>query len=77
MANAKKSLSSCQLARDLNLNQKSAWYMMQRIKTEMGRKEDPLLSWASSQKLLIALLKAGARCAPYKEWWAVPTLQMY
>ncbi len=43
MANAKKSLSSCQLARDLNLNQKSAWYMMQRIRTEMGRKENPLL----------------------------------
>ena len=25
----------------------------------------------------LALSKAGARCAPYKKWWAVPTLQMY
>ena len=31
MANAKKSLSSCQLARDLGLKQKAAWRMMHRI----------------------------------------------
>jgi hypothetical protein len=43
MANAKKSLSSCQLARDLNMNQKSAWYMMQRIRAEMASKNDVLL----------------------------------
>ena len=35
MASAKKSLSSCQLARDLDLNQKTAWYMQTRIRTEM------------------------------------------
>ena len=43
IANAKKSLSSCQLARNLNLNQKSAWYMMQRIRAEMASKNDILL----------------------------------
>ena len=37
--NAKKSLSSCQLGRDLDLNQKSAWYMQQRIRAEMATKE--------------------------------------
>ena len=39
IANAKKSISSCQLARDLDMNQKSAWYMNQRIRKEMDRKE--------------------------------------
>ena len=39
MANAKKSLSSHQLARDLDLNQKTAWYMMTRIRAEMGKKD--------------------------------------
>ncbi len=43
MANAKKSLSSCQLARHLGLNQMSAWYMMQRIRQEMNRKGETLL----------------------------------
>ena len=37
MANAKKSLSSCQLARDLGLKQKTAWRMMMAIRTEMGK----------------------------------------
>ena len=37
IANAKKSLSSHQLARDLQLNQKSAWFMMTRIRAEMER----------------------------------------
>ena len=36
MMNAKKSLSSCQLAHDLDLNQKTAWYMQQRIRAEMA-----------------------------------------
>ena len=39
IVNAKKSLSSCQLARDLNMNQKSAWYMQQRIRAEMATKQ--------------------------------------
>ena len=43
IVNAKKSLSSCQLARDLELNQKSAWYMMQRIRAEMASKQADLL----------------------------------
>ncbi len=34
--NAKKSLSSCELARDLDMNQKSVWYMQQRIRAEMA-----------------------------------------
>ena len=33
--NAKKSLSSYQLARDLDLNQKTAWYMVMRIRRAM------------------------------------------
>lgn len=41
--NAKKSLSSHQLARDLELNQKSAWYMQQRIRAQMASEQGPLL----------------------------------
>lgn len=37
MANAKKSLSSCQLARDLGLKQKAAWRIMMSIRAEMGK----------------------------------------
>ena len=43
MANAKKSLSSYQLARDLELNQKTAWYMQQRIRAAMASDEGALL----------------------------------
>lgn len=43
MGDAKKSLSSCQMARYLDLTQPSAWYMMQRIRSEMGRKGKTLL----------------------------------
>lgn len=43
IVNAKKSLSSCQLARDLEMNQKSAWYMQQRIRAAMLTKEADLL----------------------------------
>ena len=41
--NAKKSLSSYQLARDLDLNQKTAWYMMQGIRAEMASQDKTLL----------------------------------
>ena len=43
IGNAKKSLSRHQLARDLDLNQKTAWYMMTRIKAEMAKKGGALL----------------------------------
>ena len=43
MNDAKNSLSSCQLARHLDLTQPSAWYLMQRIRSEMGRKSKTLL----------------------------------
>ena len=43
IVNAKKSLSSYQLARDLDLNQKSAWYMQQRIRAAMAAEQAPLL----------------------------------
>ena len=36
LLNAKKSVSSCQLARDLDLNQKSAWYLAMRIRKAMN-----------------------------------------
>ena len=37
MAHAKKSLSSCQLARDLGLKQKTCWCLMMKIRAEMGK----------------------------------------
>lgn len=43
IVNAEKSLSSHQLARDLELNQKSAWYMQQRIRGQMAGEQRPLL----------------------------------
>ena len=43
MVNAKKSISSCQLARDLDLNQKTAWYMQTRIRVAMLQRERHLL----------------------------------
>ena len=43
MVNAKKSLSSHQLSRDLGLPQKTAWFMMTRIRAEMASKNDVLL----------------------------------
>ena len=43
MLNAKKSLNSHQLARDLNLNQKTAWFMMTRIRAEMDTKNSHIL----------------------------------
>ena len=39
MVNAKKSLSSCQLARDLEMNQSSCLYMQQRIRAAMASSE--------------------------------------
>ena len=39
MVNAKKSLSSCQLARDVGLNTKIAWFMQQRIRAGMAAKQ--------------------------------------
>ncbi|MCC6981832.1 MAG: IS1595 family transposase [Bauldia sp.] len=41
--NAKKSLSSWQLSRDLDLNQKTAWYVQQRIRAAMLTEEGELL----------------------------------
>ena len=43
IGNAKKSLSRHQLARDLDLNQKMAWYIMTRIRAEMAKKGGALL----------------------------------
>lgn len=43
IVNAKKGVSSCQLARDLSLNQKTAWYMQVRIRAEMADKEGSTL----------------------------------
>ena len=42
--NAKKRLSSYQLGRDLELNQKSAWYMQQRIRSAMASDQAPMLA---------------------------------
>jgi hypothetical protein len=43
MVNAKKGLSSCQLERDLDLNQKTAWFILTRIRSEMEKKGNLLL----------------------------------
>ena len=37
LLNAKKSISSCQLARDLEINQKSAWFLAMRVRIEMAK----------------------------------------
>ncbi len=42
--NAKKSLSSYQLGRDLDVNQPSAWYMIHRIRAAMTQDDAELLS---------------------------------
>ena len=42
--NAKKSVSSYQLSRDLELNQKTAWYMQQRIRAAMASDQAPMLA---------------------------------
>lgn len=44
VVNAKKSLSSPQLARDLELNQKTAWFMLQRIRAGMASDQAPMLA---------------------------------
>ena len=41
--NAKKGLSSHQLARDLDLNQKTAWYILTRIRAEMVDKVNSIM----------------------------------
>ncbi len=43
LVNAKKSVSSFQLSRDLDMNQKSAWFMQQRIRAAMLTAERDLL----------------------------------
>ena len=43
ITNAKKSLSSYELARDLDLKQKAAWYLMTRIRAEMANKTNPIV----------------------------------
>ena len=43
IVNAKKSLSSCQLARDISVTQQTAWYMQQRIRVAMAADQAPLL----------------------------------
>ena len=43
IVNAKKSLSSYQLARDLDLKQKAAWFLLTRVRAEMAKKGGALL----------------------------------
>ena len=41
--NAKKGMSSYQLQRDLDLNQKTAWFILARIRAEMANKTNPIV----------------------------------
>ena len=41
--NAKKSISSYQLSRDLDLNQKTSWFILARIRAEMANKTNPIV----------------------------------
>ena len=43
MLNAKKSLSSPQLSRDIEVPQKASWYMQQRIRAEMTNKQGEIM----------------------------------
>lgn len=43
MVNAKKSISSCQMARDLDMDQKTCWAMQKRIREAMASEEINLL----------------------------------
>ena len=43
VVNAKKSISSHQLARDLSLTQQTAWYLLHRIRREMANRQSRLL----------------------------------
>ena len=44
IASHKKGISSCQLARDLGVTQKTAWFMLHRIRESLKAKNSPLLS---------------------------------
>lgn len=61
MVNAKESLSSCQLARDVGLNTKTAWFMQQRIRAGMAAKEASLL------RGIVEVDETCGRSAPQRE----------
>ena len=42
--NHKKGISSCQLARDLGVTQKTAWFMLHRIREQLRANNSPMLS---------------------------------
>lgn len=42
--NHKKGISSCQLARDISVTQKTAWFMLHRIREQLKANNSPLLS---------------------------------
>ncbi|OBQ52759.1 hypothetical protein VQ01_12450 [Tamlana sp. s12] len=44
IVNAKKGISSLQLARDINVNKNTAWYMQKRIREAMYSDSDDLLN---------------------------------
>jgi transposase-like protein len=61
MANAKKSLSSHQLARDLGLKQKTAWRIMMAVRAEMGKDNVLLQGIVEADETYIG----GKKCKDY------------
>ena len=54
LLNAKKSVSSHQLARDLSMNQKTAWFMAMRIRAAMVKKDALLVGIVEADETFIA-----------------------
>ena len=65
MMNARKSLSSCQLARDLELNQKTAWFMQHRIRAEMAVKQSEISKCALCPQARVIHISCASRYGIY------------
>ena len=53
LLNAKKSISSHQLARDLNMNQKTAWFLAMRVRAAMVEDDSLLIGIVEADETYI------------------------